>query len=67
MEQYRCYFINRDGTGRSLASIGATDPASAVRIATERYPRLEYRKVEVWHNSDRVMTLEHPQFAQRAC
>ena len=54
MEQYRCYFIQRDGRSRSVASVGACDPVDAVLAATARYPHLEFREVEVWLNSDRV-------------
>ena len=60
MQQYRCYFIDRDGRGRSLASIPAEDPRSAVEIATRRFPGLAFRSAEVWHNSDRVLTMEAP-------
>ncbi len=58
MQQYRCYFIDRDGRGRSLASIPAEDPRSAIEIATRRFPGLSFRSVEVWYNSDRVLTVE---------
>jgi hypothetical protein len=58
VEEYRCYFISRDGTGRSLASISAVDPATALEIAIRRLPHLQYRFVEVWHNSDRVLATE---------
>lgn len=66
MEQYRCYFIQRDGRGRSLASIGAGDPLAAALIATERYPRLAFWEVEVWLNSDRVYTCDRYQLGRAA-
>jgi hypothetical protein len=66
IQQYRCYFIDRDGTGRSLASIPAKDPLTAVEIATRRFPGLASRAVEVWYNSDRVLALDADQLLRRA-
>jgi hypothetical protein len=51
---YRCYFIDRDGNGRSVTTIPAPDPASAVDIALRRFPRLKHQSVEVFEGSDRV-------------
>ena len=59
-EQYRCYFISRDGKGRSLASIAASDPMAAIKSAIQRFPLQGYRYVEVWHRSDRVLACENP-------
>ena len=59
MELYRCYFISRDGKGLSLASVMAHDATSAVAAAIARFPRLKFKAVEVWLNSDRVLTAEH--------
>jgi|SwirhisoilCB3_FD_contig_61_476391_length_333_multi_4_in_0_out_0_1 hypothetical protein len=59
-ESYRCYFISRDGRGRSLASITATDPMTAVKLAIQRFPLKAYRMVEVWLGSDRVFVCENP-------
>jgi hypothetical protein len=64
-EQYRCYFISRDGRARSLASIAANDPMSAIAMAVERYRLLDYGTVEVWLNRDRVLRYEKPRVAAR--
>jgi hypothetical protein len=65
IQQYRCYFIDKDGTGRSLASIPAKDPLAAVEIATRRFPALASRSVEVWYNSDRVLMIDADQPLRR--
>jgi hypothetical protein len=59
-EQYRCYFISKDGRARSLASIPAPDPRAAVHSAIQRYSLHGYRFVEVWRGSDRVFACENP-------
>jgi hypothetical protein len=59
-EEYRCYFISRDGTGRTLASIGAENPTSALEIAKRRFHIRDYRSVEVWHRCDRVLVHVNP-------
>lgn len=59
-EEYRCYFITRDGRGRTLASIGADNPATAVEIAKRRFPIRDYRTIEVWHRCDRVLVYDNP-------
>jgi hypothetical protein len=45
--QFKCYFIDRDGRGRSLATLRASDPASAVQLALAKFPPLRGRAVEV--------------------
>ena len=59
-EHYRCYFISRDGKGRSLASIVASDPMAAIKSAIQKFPLQGYRYVEVWHRCDRVFACEIP-------
>ena len=60
IEHYRCYFISRDGRARSLASIAAPDPMSAVGLATKRFPLKGYPIVEVWQRADRVLVCANP-------
>lgn len=57
-DRYRCYFLERDSTGRSLASVEADNPKDAIEKVIQRYPQIQYRRVEVWNRSDRVLVLE---------
>jgi hypothetical protein len=59
-ERYKCYFISKDGSTRSLAGIIASNPASAVEAAVQQFPLGAYRFVEVWHRYDRVLTCNNP-------
>jgi len=55
-EVYRCYFADQDGRGVSLPHVRASDPLAALKIAARRIPDLTGGTIEVWHNSDRVLT-----------
>jgi hypothetical protein len=60
-EQYRCYVIDRDGRGKSLARVSAPDPLAAVEII-KRQPWFSCRAIEVWLRTDRVLTWRNPTF-----
>jgi hypothetical protein len=52
---------DRDGRGKSLARIAAPDPLTAAEIVKQRH-RFNGRTIEVWLNSDRVLTWRNPAF-----
>jgi hypothetical protein len=60
IEEYRCYFISRDRTGRTLANVPAGDPLAAVEAALRRFPKIAYATIEVFLRSDRVLIWKHP-------
>ncbi|MGE4064987.1 MAG: hypothetical protein AB7E79_16605 [Rhodospirillaceae bacterium] len=63
--QYKCYFVDRDGTGRSLARINAGNPRDAVEIALKKFPHLSFRSVEVFERADRVLALNDDEIGRR--
>jgi len=59
VDEYKCYFIERDGRGRSLATIAASNAANALEIALRRFPQIPFVTIEVYLRSDCVLAWNH--------